>query len=178
MRAYKGAFTLRRAPFLLSYAVYSAVIVILHQERHERGQFMEPISFFWTCLSELQRGCNFGLEKPLNILRDMVYEFQVSTRAAGGHEMPPLLTSLDETFPLPIGQQAAEMASLKTPPPPPPLLTGGQSVFPDYVGAMDQPDMAFDTSSPSLLASLSQLENDISQDTLYGLFAPQPQLFP
>lgn len=90
----------------------------------------------------------------------------------------PLITSLDETFPLPIGQQAAEMASLKTPPPPPPLLTGGQSVFPDYVGAMDQPDMAFDTSSPSLLASLSQLENDISQDTLYGLFAPQPQLFP
>lgn len=173
VRAYKRAFTLRRAPFLLSYAVYSAVIVILHQERHERGQFMEPISFFWTCLSELRRGCNFGLEKPLNILRDMVHEFQVSTRdrAAGGHEMP-LLTSLDETFPLPMSQQAAETATLKTP------LAGGQPVLPDYVGAMDQPEMAFSTSSPGFLASLNQLENDISQDTLYGLFAPQPQLFP
>lgn len=78
----------------------------------------------------------------------------------------PLLTSLDETFPLPMSQQAAETATLKTP------LAGGQSVFPDYVGAMDQPDMAFGTSSPGFLASLNQLEKDISQDTLYGLFAP------
>ncbi|OJJ54514.1 hypothetical protein ASPSYDRAFT_61116 [Aspergillus sydowii CBS 593.65] len=161
VRAYKKAFTLRRAPFLLSYAVYSAVIVILRQERHERGQFMEPISFFWTCLSELQGGCNFGLEKPLSILRDMVHEFQVSTRhggTAGGQDEVLQLMNLDETiFPQPVSRQAPFVGD-------------------DYMsmGAMGQSDHAggFGTSSPGFLASLNQLESDITQDTLYGLFAP------
>ncbi|OJJ07670.1 hypothetical protein ASPVEDRAFT_88908 [Aspergillus versicolor CBS 583.65] len=159
VRAYKKAFTLRRAPFLLSYAVYSAVIVILRQERHERGQFMEPISFFWTCLSELQGGCNFGLEKPLSILRDMVHEFQVSTRHGGQYEIPQM--NLDETlFPQPVSRQE-------------PFTVVGDDY--DYMGmgAMDQSDpVGFDTSSPGFLASLNQLENDITQDSLYGLFAP------
>lgn len=161
VRAYKKAFTLRRAPFLLSYAVYSAVIVILRQERHERGQFMEPISFFWTCLSELQGGCNFGLEKPLSILRDMVHEFQASTRhggTAGGQDEVLQLMNLDETiFPQPVSRQAPFVGD-------------------DYMsmGAMGQSDHAggFGTSSPGFLASLNQLESDITQDTLYGLFAP------
>lgn len=164
VRAYKKAFTLRRAPFLLSYAVYSAVIVILRQERHERGQFMEPISFFWTCLSELQGGCNFGLEKPLSILRDMVHEFQVSTRqggtAGGQYEMPQLM-NLDETpFPQPVNRQA-------------PFV--GDDCDYDYMGmgSMGQADpVGLGTSSPGFLASLNQLENEITQDTLYGLFAP------
>jgi hypothetical protein len=54
-------------------------------------------------------------------------------------------------------------------------MDGEQSLSPDYMGIMNQPDLGFGTSSPDFLASLNQLENDISQDTLYGLFAP-PQL--
>ncbi|KAL3475205.1 fungal-specific transcription factor domain-containing protein [Aspergillus californicus] len=163
VRAYKRAFTLRRAPFLLSYAVYSAVIVIIRQERHAHGQFMEPISFFWTCLSELQRGCNFGLQKPLNVLRDMVHEFQVSAEEAGaaGYDMP----SLDEAFSLPVSRPDAQRTV---------------AVSPGYMD-LAQPDstsmaFGFGASSPGFLASLNQLESDLSQDSLYGLFAP-PSLF-
>ncbi|KAJ1333117.1 catalase-peroxidase [Microdochium nivale] len=101
--AYRTGLTLRRAPFLLSYAVYSAVVVILRQSKKEQQQqqrsqsansvspsqtdaggagvvkaaadrFREPINFFWTALSELQRGCNFGLRKPVAIIRDMMDE--------------------------------------------------------------------------------------------------------
>ncbi|KAL4866032.1 hypothetical protein BDV12DRAFT_140145 [Aspergillus spectabilis] len=168
VRAYKQAFTLRRAPFLLSYAVYCAVIVILRQERHERGQFMEPISFFWTCLSELRGGCNFGLEKPLNILRDMVHEFQVSTRQGGsavGHEMPQLMSLNETIFPQAVSQMM-EMGPRGA------LFEGEDSAFQDCMGLLD---LDVGASSPGFLASLNQLENDISQDTLYGLFAP-PQL--
>lgn len=171
VRAYRTAFTLRRAPFLLSYAVYSAVIVILRQERHERGQFMEPISFFWTCLSELQRGCNFGLEKPLNILRDMVQEFQVSIKEGGGgnsvtNEVSQL-PSLDETFfSLPIADSSGMLDAS--------VYSEQQHMTPEYyMGAgIDQSDLNFGTSSPGFLLSLNQLESDISEDTLFGLFAP------
>lgn len=31
--------------------------------------------FFWTALIDLQRGCNFGLQKPMEILRDMMHQF-------------------------------------------------------------------------------------------------------
>lgn len=169
IRAYRQTFTLRRAPFLLSYAIYSAVIVILRQERHDRGRFMEVISFFWTCLSELQHGCNFGLAKPLSILRDMVHEFQVSVQE-GGHGLDQS-TVLDETFfPLGLTQQ------LGTPAPEEPTLVGG-SWFQDYLSSMEYLEQPFTAHSPGYIAPLTPRDNDITQDTLYGLFAP-PQKFP
>lgn len=168
-RAYRETFTLRRAPFLLSYAIYSAVIVILRQERHNRGRFMEVISFFWTCLSELQHGCNFGLAKPLSILRDMVHEFQVSVQE-GGH-MLDQSTLLDETFfPLYLSQQLETPASEEQ------TVVEG-SWFQDYlrsVGHLEQPSVA---PSPGYMAPFTPQDNDITQDTLYGLFAP-PQRLP
>ncbi|CRG90706.1 putative transcriptional regulatory protein C777,02 [Talaromyces islandicus] len=169
VRSYKNAFTLRRAPFLLSYAVYSAVIVILRQEQQEREQFTEPISFFWTCLSELQRGCNFGLQKPLKILRNMVHEFQFSIPdgSMGGNDVSGLL-DLDETDPPFRSHQPADRPVLSA------LLPGEET---DYMGALDQPDLTFSNSSPGFLVSLNQLENDISEDALFGLFAPS-QTFP
>src|SRR5687767_15887898 len=80
VRAYRRTFTLRRAPFQLSYAIYSAVAIILPQERHDRGHFTDLIAFFWTCLGELQHGCNSGLKKPLSVLRDMAREFELSAK--------------------------------------------------------------------------------------------------
>ena len=86
--AYRDAFTLRRAPFLISYAVYSAVIVILRHSKRDPEQFREPISFFLTALSELQRGCNFGLKKPMMIIRTMFNELNEYADQMGSHNHP------------------------------------------------------------------------------------------
>lgn len=175
VKAYRDAFTLRRAPFLLSYAIYSAVTVILQQERHERGQFTDIISFFWTCLSELQRGCNFGLKKPLSILQEMVREFQASNKdgaANGSGAGPP--PALDETFFFPI-----PMASTTTAPGPQqmdmtpvsPRLDATMMSDVDYYGGLDQFDSMFEGSPSGLLDFVNDQEKFISDDALYGLFA-------
>lgn len=168
IRAYRNAFTLRRAPFLLSYAIYSAVATILPQERHDRGQFTEIISFFWTCLGELQRGCNFGLQKPLSILRDMVHEFHLSAQDREfRNAQNAQFAGLDKSFfpQLPLteaagGEEDTSMLQGATPQQPLWDMLGG-----DY-----------DPSSPGLLEFLNDQEWDIGQNTLYGLFAPNQAL--
>lgn len=80
------------------------------------------------------------------------------------------LPSLDETFfSLPIGDTSGIFDAS--------VYSEQQHMTPDYyMGAgIDQPDFDFGTSSPGFLVSLNQLESDISEDTLFGLFAP-PQL--
>lgn len=72
VKAYKIAFTLRRAPYLLSYAIYSAVLVILHQTDEDNTRFLECMPFFWSALLDLQQGCNSGLKKPLTILKALM----------------------------------------------------------------------------------------------------------
>lgn len=72
---YKAVFTLRQAPYLISYSVYSAVVAILTQKSLERVQFTECMGFFWSALIDLQRGSNFGLQKPIDILKDMMSQF-------------------------------------------------------------------------------------------------------
>ncbi|CAM1504837.1 Fc.00g024280.m01.CDS01 [Cosmosporella sp. VM-42] len=172
VRRYREQFTLRRAPFLLSYAVYSAVIAILRQERRERGQFTEPISFFWTCLSELQLGCNFGLKKPLSVLQDMVREFQVSIKEGNPGQEQPHPPGLDQSFFFPLamtpsGQEMTPSTNRST----------GTYMPSEYIGGvMDHFEPTFGT-SPGLLDFLNDQEKDISQDALYGLFAPS-QPFP
>lgn len=122
---------------------------------------MESISFFWACLSDLQHGCNVGLEKPLSILKNMVHEFRVSVKEGG--EMPQQ-TSLDGTFfQFPMGVQSAE-----------PCQNGSQSIFypeSDYI-AGDPVDFGAESVSPDFLGSMNELERDLTHDTLYGLFAP------
>lgn len=172
VRRYRDSFTLRRAPFLLSYAVYSAVIVILRQERHERGQFTEPISFFWHCLSELQLGCNFGLKKPLGVLQDMVREFQTSIKEGSAGQEQPHPPGLDESFFFPLAMTPS--AQVMTPST---TRSNGNYIANEYIGGvMDHFEPAFGT-SPGLLDFLNDQEKDISQDALYGLFAPS-QPFP
>ncbi|KAH8173843.1 fungal specific transcription factor domain-containing protein [Sarocladium implicatum] len=178
VKAYRDAFTLRRAPFLLSYAIYSAVTVIVQQERHERGQFTDIISFFWTCLSELQRGCNFGLKKPLAILKDMVREFQASIKEGGaggsGEDAPP---GLDETFffTLPMssitGVQEPQAMDLTRHSP---GLDATLMSSADYFGGLDQFDPMFEGSPSGLLDFVNDQEKFISDDALYGLFAADP----
>jgi hypothetical protein len=70
--AYKSAFTLRRAPYLLAYATYSAIVVLLNQKQTLGSQYVDCIRFFWFALLDLQRGCNSGLGKPLKILATLM----------------------------------------------------------------------------------------------------------
>lgn len=167
VRAYRDSFTLRRAPFLLSYVVYSAVTVILRQERHRRGNFTEPISFFWTCLHELQRGCNFGLKKPLAILQDMVHELQISVNEGGltepGQQLQP---SFDESL-FSTLSMTHNTASLT---PEASTSTGNDVTLGQW--DTDDFDPLYESFPSAMLGFLNDQEKDISQDTLYGLFAP------
>lgn len=164
VRMYRNAFTLRRAPFLLSYAVYSSVAVILHQEQLDRVQFTDTISFFWTCLHELQRGCNFGLKKPLVILQDMVHELQISVNEDDlMHPSQLLQPSLDQSLlsnTLFIGSDDASATLSELSPQTIRPVDGSNFVFSDY----PMPTAGVDF--------LNDQEIDISHDALYGLFAP------
>ncbi|KUJ14704.1 uncharacterized protein LY89DRAFT_671128 [Mollisia scopiformis] len=77
LRAYKETFTLRHAPYLISYAAYSAALIILQTQTLQ--QHPECVPFFWTALLELQNGCNSGLKKPLTILKSLVKQMEPST---------------------------------------------------------------------------------------------------
>lgn len=70
---YKQAHTLRRAPYLISYATYSAIVVILNQTQNDASNYVNCIKFFWSALLDLQRGCNSGLGKPLKILKTLMH---------------------------------------------------------------------------------------------------------
>jgi hypothetical protein len=132
---------------------------------------MGPIEFFWNCLSELQRGCNFGLEKPLMVLREMVKEFRAGPGA--NCEGAGLGLDFESAFALPIDPSldSSGMGNYNTM-----QLHAPQPASPDYLLGLDT-NMALGTGSPGFCISLSQLESDISHDALYGLFAP-PQLYP
>lgn len=170
VRSYRNTFTLRGAPFLLCYSIYSAVTVILRQERHHRGQFMDLISFFWTCLSELQRGCNFGMKKPLAVLKDMVREYDISIKEGGTARADDgekfLQLSLDESFFFPSTMHQVGNVSG----PDMECSPSGNNILQNSTGGLDQLDPLLGTSSSGSMWHLDDRERNIRQDTLYGLF--------
>ncbi|KAJ9499449.1 hypothetical protein LTR99_009617 [Exophiala xenobiotica] len=72
-KIYRETFTLRRATYLFSYAVFSAAAVLpMHSSPDsDPTQRMEIVVFFWNALKELQNGANFGLRKPIRIIGGM-----------------------------------------------------------------------------------------------------------
>lgn len=177
LRRYRDAFTFRGAPFLICYATYSAVVVVLRQERHARGRFTGMISFFWTCLSELQRGCNFGMTKPLAVLKEMVRQYELSMRETGcwGEEGGggSLQGGLDEScffFPPLRADQTMDGSGGM-----PQMATasggGGEGFVPDVGegGRMDD-FMGGDLASLGFTGYVDEQERTIWQDVLYGLF--------
>lgn len=173
LRRYRDAFTFRGAPFLVCYATYSAVVVVLRQERHSRGRFTGMISFFWTCLSELQRGCNFGMTKPLAVLKEMVRQYELSMRETGcwGDEGGGSLQSgLDEScffFPPLKGDETMDggVTQMAT-------AVGGGEGFVQDVGEGGRVDdfMGGDLPSLGFTGYVDEQERTIWQDVLYGLF--------
>lgn len=151
--AYRDTFTLRRAPFLLSYAVYSSVVVMLRRSKSEPERFKGPIAFFLTALSELQRGCNFGLRKPVSIIRDMLNELGEADVIPSQHnpENERALVSMMQMY-------ASDLTA------PEPL--GGQT--PSGVG---YPFTLFEPSPQGFVGLLDDQEQTITNDMLYGLFS-------
>ncbi|KAK1144839.1 hypothetical protein N8T08_004852 [Aspergillus melleus] len=84
VQAYKNAFTLRRAQYGISYATYCAVLVLLHHTDQSSGEYADCIRFFWSALLEYQRGCSFGLKKPLKILRSLIH--RLNGMSSGGSD--------------------------------------------------------------------------------------------
>lgn len=171
VRCYRDTFTLRGAPFLLSYAAYSAVVIILDRERHRRGDYVKLISFYWTCLSELQQGCNFGMKKPLTVLKDMVREYEISVKETGAgrpddDSLPVEQIGLDESFfsALPVETSynhstLSEQAALQV----------SDGFMPDG-GELSHPHDPYFTSTQGTMGYIDGQESTLWHDTLYGLF--------
>ncbi|KAE8363542.1 fungal-specific transcription factor domain-containing protein [Aspergillus caelatus] len=72
IEAYRKAFSLRRAQYGISYAMYSAVIVLLQHTDQDCDEYTEAIRFFWLALLEYQNGCGHGLKGPLRLLKSLM----------------------------------------------------------------------------------------------------------
>lgn len=168
VEAYRLAFTLRQAPFLISYAVYSAVVIVLCQQQRDRSEFRSAVAFFWTALSELQRGCNFGLKKPLAVLRDLIQEVGEAEFTDQGSK-PTNLAALE---PASLAQFCSyvrgNMKEVSTFP----VLRQASTTTPAWSASATDFDQCFGNSDNSFLDFLDDQEATISDDILYGLFAP------
>lgn len=80
VEAYKKTFTLRRAQYGISYATYCAVLVILQHTDQACDEHIECIRFFWQALLEFQRGCNYGLKRPLRLLKSLMSRMERVTK--------------------------------------------------------------------------------------------------
>ncbi|KAF5501228.1 Nitrogen assimilation transcription factor nit-4 [Colletotrichum siamense] len=76
VEVYKHTFTLRRAQYGISYASYCAVVVILQQTGQDSEEHINCIRFFWLALLEYQRGCNYGLKRPLKLLKSLMLRLE------------------------------------------------------------------------------------------------------
>ncbi|OQO00726.1 hypothetical protein B0A48_13217 [Cryoendolithus antarcticus] len=153
--AYRDTFTLRRSPFLLSYAVYSAVVVILRQSKNAPpDHFQDAIGFFLTALSELQRGCNFGLRRPVAIIRDMMAEL--------GSTQPPQYQPENQS----AFSSILEMCSFDP---------NSQYAPNNAASGMEGCTFAqFEPLPHDFFNVLDDQEQNIVNDPLYGLFAQEP----
>ncbi|KAE8383913.1 hypothetical protein BDV26DRAFT_251027 [Aspergillus bertholletiae] len=84
-KAYRSAFTLRRAPYMFSYCLFSAASVIPFtsdgDEAHVHVSRTAVAMFFWGALKELQNGANFGLTKPMMLIRSLFERFGLELEA-------------------------------------------------------------------------------------------------
>ncbi|KAJ5695946.1 hypothetical protein N7536_006358 [Penicillium majusculum] len=74
-KSYRRAYTLRRATYMFSYALFSAASIVAFKssdtEPTDSMLQKEVAGFLWAALKELQNGANFGLTKPMMIIRSL-----------------------------------------------------------------------------------------------------------
>ncbi|KAF0324230.1 nitrogen assimilation transcription factor nira [Colletotrichum asianum] len=105
VEVYKQTFTLRRAQYGIPYASYCAVVVILQQTGQDSEEHINCIRFFWLALLEYQRGCNYGLKRPLKLLKSLMLRLEKVAQNIDMEEpadeiqnLPDLQADLDSVF--------------------------------------------------------------------------------
>lgn len=151
--SYRAAFTLRRAAYLLAYAIYSAIVVLLRHSKQDDEQRRQAISFFWTALSE-QRQWFSGLQKPINLLRDLVDNLG-----------PTYIQPYDMSTPNSLFNDMIEAVARSGTP------QSSNNVQQD-VTASNTALSNFDPDQYFSFDFIGEQERIISDDPLYGLFAP------
>ncbi|KAF7550710.1 hypothetical protein G7046_g7932 [Stylonectria norvegica] len=83
---YRDTYTLRRAPYLFSYALFCAATVVPNHDGPELASLSrkEITVFFWNALIELQKGSNLGLKRPLKIIREFMERAGVDVQQLAG----------------------------------------------------------------------------------------------
>ncbi|KAL3447744.1 fungal-specific transcription factor domain-containing protein [Aspergillus insuetus] len=112
LEAYKQAFTLRRVHYGISYATYSAVLVMLQQSRHANAQNVdqhrECIHFFWAALLEIEEGCSHSLKRPMKLLRSLMRKVD----GAGGQRIDVDVPEVGENYTNPSASQAPGLEAI------------------------------------------------------------------
>lgn len=156
---YRRTFTLRRAPYLVSYAVYSAVVAVLNQTLMDKSRFTDCMRFFWSALMDLQRGANFGLKKPLEVVKNMMEQFgnDITTQPdESTQQQVTQVTSTNKLLDMDISDTAQAHATNLGPP-----QATEQTTEWDAFAEMDQ----------DFLASAMEGADWPLDDALFGLFA-------
>ena len=71
VRAYRNTFTLRRAPYLLTYALFSAAAIFLL----DAGGHRVAIQFCYEALNEVIMP-NYGFRRPVKIMRNLINQLE------------------------------------------------------------------------------------------------------
>lgn len=97
-RVYREVFTLRRATYLFSYAVFSAATILpLHSTLSTNAsKRVEIVTFFWNALKELQNGANFGLSKPIAIIKGMFERAGIDLNALASRQREQSENGIDK----------------------------------------------------------------------------------
>ena len=74
VRAYRNTFTLRRAPYLLTYALFSAAAIFLLDARGHRV----AIQFCYEALNEVVMP-NYGFRRPVKIMRNLINQLELQS---------------------------------------------------------------------------------------------------
>lgn len=144
VEAYKRAFTLRRAQYGVAYATYCAVLVMLQQTDRDCEENTGCIHFFWGALLEYQRGCSFGLKRPMRLLKSLMRRLETVWRTSSVDEAEPNYhetsgkhvqssCSCTKTY-LYVLRDAAFQADLD-------LICPPESVFQTEMGSWDGPSL-------------------------------------
>lgn len=158
-KAYRDTFTLRRAPYLFSYSVFSAATVVPSHDIPGWSDVQKNnlILFFWNALLELQKGSNYGLRRPIKIIRDFLeragIDINALTTKPNLGNPPHALMALAEAGELQRDGQS---------------ITAFQGIGNDIDYSLTYPDM-FTDNLDWLNCSIDPVY-DGKDDVLYGLF--------
>lgn len=171
VEAYKAAFTLRNAPFIVMYCCYAAAVGILSTKAKFKSR--QVLAFIWTALQDCREGSNRSLVKPASIIRDVAAYCKANSHDGGGGGRKSLVETRTESS-----------VSESTP-----ASNEGQSVSEGEAANQDKMEYvggnaSNNTTGPSAPASVAQSPTTAAaygpcdanywplHDPLYGLLTP------